>query len=79
METDQVTLLSILGCAIGLFLWGRWRHDMVAVGALLACAMAGLVPVDWKSSASSALRPLMAWSRPPRRPSGAEIIHDPDG
>ncbi|MEZ4483848.1 MAG: SLC13 family permease [Syntrophotaleaceae bacterium] len=26
------------------FLWGRWRHDMVAVGALLACVFTGLVP-----------------------------------
>ncbi len=46
METDQVALLAILGCAIALFLWGRWRHDMVAVGALLACAVAGLVPAE---------------------------------
>ena len=28
---------------VGLFLWGCWRHDMVAVGALLACVFAGLV------------------------------------
>jgi di/tricarboxylate transporter len=27
-----------------MFLWGRWRHDMVALGALLACVVAGLVP-----------------------------------
>nr|WP_255705412.1 MULTISPECIES: SLC13 family permease [unclassified Ectothiorhodospira] len=26
-----------------MFLWGRWRHDMVAVGALLACVLFGLV------------------------------------
>jgi di/tricarboxylate transporter len=32
-----------LAVTIGLFLWGRWRHDMVAVGALLACVFAGLV------------------------------------
>ncbi len=29
---------------MGMFLWGRWRHDLVAVGALLACVFAGLVP-----------------------------------
>jgi di/tricarboxylate transporter len=29
---------------MGLFLWGRWRHDMIAGGALLACVLAGLVP-----------------------------------
>jgi di/tricarboxylate transporter len=44
MTTDQGALLAILGTAILLFLWGRWRHDMVAVGALLACVAAGLVP-----------------------------------
>jgi len=27
-----------------MFLWGRWRHDMVAAGALLACVFTGLVP-----------------------------------
>jgi hypothetical protein len=27
-----------------MFLWGRWRHDMVAVGALLACVLVGLIP-----------------------------------
>lgn len=27
-----------------MFLWGHWRHDMVAVGALLACVLTGLVP-----------------------------------
>jgi di/tricarboxylate transporter len=27
-----------------MFLWGRWRHDMVAAGALLASVLAGLVP-----------------------------------
>jgi di/tricarboxylate transporter len=29
---------------MGLFIWGRWRHDVVALGALLACVIAGLVP-----------------------------------
>jgi di/tricarboxylate transporter len=46
MTTAQALLLAILGTAILLFLWGRWRHDMVAVGALLACVLAGLVPAE---------------------------------
>ncbi|WP_137126249.1 SLC13 family permease [Roseomonas sp. HF4] len=46
MTTAQALLLAILGGAILLFLWGRWRHDMVAVGALLACVFAGLVPAE---------------------------------
>nr|MBP7518146.1 SLC13 family permease [Desulfobulbus sp.] len=29
-----------------MFLWGRWRHDMVAAGSLLACVVAGLVPAN---------------------------------
>ena len=29
---------------MAMFLWGRWRHDMVALGALLACVLAGLLP-----------------------------------
>lgn len=29
---------------MGLFLWGRFRHDVVALSALMACVIAGLVP-----------------------------------
>ncbi len=47
MRTDQILLLLILLATVGLFLWGRWRHDMVAVASLLACVLAGLVtPAD---------------------------------
>lgn len=31
---------------MGLFLWGRFRHDVVALTALLACVIAGLVPSE---------------------------------
>ena len=41
---DQAVLLGVLVATIGLFLWGRWRHDVVALLALLACVGAGLVP-----------------------------------
>lgn len=44
MTTDQILILAILLATIGMFLWGRWRHDMVAVAALLACVLFGLVP-----------------------------------
>jgi len=44
MTQDQITILAILAASIGLFLWGRWRHDMVALAALLACVIAGLIP-----------------------------------
>ncbi len=27
-----------------MFVWGRWRHDMVAIASLLACVFTGLIP-----------------------------------
>jgi di/tricarboxylate transporter len=46
MTIDQGLILLILGASVGMFLWGRWRHDMVALGTLLACVLAGLVAPD---------------------------------
>lgn len=43
MTYDQTLIMAILAAAIGMFLWGRWRHDMVAMGALVACVFCGLV------------------------------------
>lgn len=44
MQIEQILILVILAATIGMFLWGRWRHDMIALGALLACVLVGLVP-----------------------------------
>ena len=44
MSSDQIIIVAILVIAMAMFLWGRWRHDMVAMGALLACVFVGLVP-----------------------------------
>lgn len=44
MTNDQIVILAILLATVAMFLWGRWRHDMVAVGALLVSVLAGLVP-----------------------------------
>ncbi len=46
MTSDQITVLLILGMVVGLFLWGKWRHDLVAVSALVACVWSGLVKAD---------------------------------
>jgi di/tricarboxylate transporter len=46
MTLDQVLVLSILVATVAMFLWGGWRHDMVALGALLACVLAGVVPAS---------------------------------
>jgi di/tricarboxylate transporter len=44
MTQDQGLIFAILAVTVVLFIWGRWRHDVVALGALLACVVAGLVP-----------------------------------
>ncbi|HEV7268082.1 MAG TPA: SLC13 family permease [Falsiroseomonas sp.] len=44
MDREQATILAVLAAALVMFVWGRWRHDMVAVGALLAAVGFGLVP-----------------------------------
>lgn len=46
MTGDQRTILAVLVVTFGLFLWGRWRHDIVALAALIVCALLGLVPAD---------------------------------
>ena len=46
MQNEQILLFAILAATIGLFLWGRWRHDVVALAALLVCVFAGLVPSE---------------------------------
>lgn len=44
MTTDQITILTVLFVTMVMFMWGRWRHDLVAMAALLVCVLAGLVP-----------------------------------
>lgn len=44
MTTDQLSIFCILVATMGLFLWGRFRHDVVALAALMACVIAGLIP-----------------------------------
>jgi len=44
--TPQVAVSLILIGALLLFIWGRWRHDVVAIIALMAAVLLGVVPVD---------------------------------
>ena len=46
MENSQIAILAILVAAVALFIWGRPRYDVVAILALLATAIAGLVPAQ---------------------------------
>lgn len=43
MTTDQMLAFAILGATLIGFVWGRWRYDVVAVFALLAVVLTGLV------------------------------------
>ncbi len=46
MTTQQIILLGVLTGTLIMFVWGRWRYDMVAVGALLICVFSKLVPAS---------------------------------
>ncbi|MGY9047478.1 hypothetical protein P775_07725 [Puniceibacterium antarcticum] len=43
LTPPQILIFAILIAMMGLFLWGRFRHDVVALAALLACVISGLV------------------------------------
>ena len=44
MTLPQILIFSIIAAMLLLFLTGRLRHDVVALAALMACVIAGLVP-----------------------------------
>lgn len=46
MTQPQIQILAILLATIALFIWGRFRHDLVALTSLLACSLTGLVTLN---------------------------------
>ncbi|MCC5979242.1 MAG: SLC13 family permease [Salinarimonas sp.] len=46
MTAQQWLILTVIGVTMAVFIWGRWRHDLVALAALIACVLLGLVPGD---------------------------------
>lgn len=44
MINESYTLFAILLVTMGLFIWGRWRYDMVAFLALMVSTLLGIVP-----------------------------------
>ena len=44
MNFDQTFLLILLLAVLALFVWGRWRYDIVAFAALATATLAGAVP-----------------------------------
>ncbi|MEM9303303.1 MAG: SLC13 family permease [Pseudomonadota bacterium] len=46
MTTDQILLFLLTGGVLVFLVWGRFRYDLVAFGALAIGAVAGLIPND---------------------------------
>ena len=46
MTTEQGLLFGLLAAMLALFVWGRIRYDVVALGSLVVATLAGLVPAD---------------------------------
>lgn len=46
LSAEQWIIFGTLALALLLFIWGRWRYDVVALAALLAVAVTGVVPGD---------------------------------
>ncbi len=46
MTFEQAIVFITLAAALVLFIWGRWRYDLVAVMALLVLVLAGIVPAE---------------------------------
>lgn len=44
VNTKLLILFIVLVAMLVLFVWNRWRYDIVALVALLVVAVAGLVP-----------------------------------
>ena len=44
MSNSQVLLFTILAGAMAFFVWGRYRYDIVAFGALVVATLLGIVP-----------------------------------
>src|SRR5210317_11963 len=46
MEREQLLISAVLLLLLVMFAWGRWRHDLIAMSALVLRALLGLVPMD---------------------------------
>lgn len=46
MTADQILACAIILASLGLFAWGRWRYDVVAIVALVVAVAVGIVPSE---------------------------------
>ncbi len=44
MTSDQIILFALMGSVLGLLLWGKFRYDLVAFGALSLGLLLGVIP-----------------------------------
>jgi len=44
VTTGQIVVFCVIGATLILFVWNRWRYDLVALSALLVLVVAGYVP-----------------------------------
>ncbi len=44
MTVNQGITFTIIAATMALFIWGRWRYDVVAVAALVVAVLAGVAP-----------------------------------
>jgi len=46
MSADQTIVFVVLAATLVMFVWGRWRYDLVAILALLALLSTGVLPFE---------------------------------
>ena len=44
MTQEQAMTFIIIGVTVGLFIWNKWRYDIVALTSLFAAVLVGIVP-----------------------------------
>ena len=53
MSFDQIAILALIGGILALFIWGRWRYDMIAfTGILVGGVFGGVGPARTASRVS---------------------------
>jgi len=46
MSTDQILAFTVIGVMMAVFIWDRFRYDIVACCALVAAVAVGIVPIE---------------------------------
>lgn len=45
MTLQQGLSFGLIGATVACFIWGRWRYDLIALGALAVGVVSGLIPI----------------------------------